>query len=75
MSGTGILTYKDADAKSYGNHSDEQYDDLDRVEELTGLPDHAFHRDVDKIVLECGARHSDVVKTVVLCPPTIYGTS
>jgi nucleoside-diphosphate-sugar epimerase len=37
---------------------------------LTGLPDEAFHRDVDKIVL--GAS-SDVVKTAVICPPTIYG--
>lgn len=28
---------------------------------------------MDKVVLECGAQHADVVKTVVVCPPTIYG--
>jgi len=38
---------------------------------LTGLPDKAFHRDVDKIVLEAA---SDSVKTAILCPPTIYGS-
>lgn len=37
------------------------------------MPDEAFHRNVDKVVLECGAQHADVVKTAVVCPPTIYG--
>jgi hypothetical protein len=38
------------------------------------LPDEAFHRNVDKIVLEAGAQHAASVKTAVVCPPTIYGT-
>ena len=37
---------------------------------LTSLPDTAFHRDIDKLVLESG---SDSVKTAIVCPPTIYG--
>jgi hypothetical protein len=46
------------------------YDDLENVEALTGLPDSAFHREIDKIVL---AASSDAVKEVIVCPPTIYG--
>lgn len=41
---------------------------------MTTLPDHAFHRNVDKIVLEAGAKQPDAVKTALLCPPTIYGS-
>jgi len=46
------------------------YDDLEGVAQLTGLPDDAWHRDVDKLVLAAG---SDIVKTAIVCPPTIYG--
>lgn len=41
--------------------------------ELTGLPDHAFHRNVDKIVLEAASKHPDTIKLALVCPPTIYG--
>lgn len=73
--GTGILTFWDSrdDFKTMGTWSDRQYNDLDRVDELTSLPDDAFHRNVDKIVLEAGQKHSDVLKTCIICPPTIYG--
>lgn len=71
--GAGILTYKDGDSGIYGNKSEKVYDDWDGVEELLTLPDHAFHRDVDRIVLEAGAKHADVLKTALVCPPTIYG--
>jgi hypothetical protein len=42
-------------------------------EEITNLPDHAFHRNVDKVVLEAGTKYADAVKTTIVCPPTIYG--
>lgn len=73
--GTGILTYKDSenDFKGLGTWSEKQYDDLDGVGELTTLPDEAFHRNVDKIIIETGTDHQDAVKTVIVCPPTIYG--
>ena len=71
--GTGILTWEDAENKRLGEHSDKEYNDWTRVEDLTNLPDTAFHRNVDKIVLEAGEKHSDVLKTVIVCPPTIYG--
>lgn len=44
------------------------------MDELTNLPDEAFHRNVDKIVLEAGAKGKQSgVNTAILCPPTIYG--
>lgn len=51
----------------------EPYDDWEAVEKLTNLPDSAFHRDVDKLVLSASVQNPDVCKTAILCPPTIYG--
>ena len=72
--GTGILSWEDSDKNEYGNRSEHVYDDWDGVDELLNLPDHAFHRNVDRIVLEAAAQHADVLKTALICPPTIYGT-
>lgn len=73
--GTGIFTYDDSkdSFKGLGKWSEKQYNDLSSVDELTSLPDEAFHRNVDKLVIETGIKHGDVVKTVIVCPPTIYG--
>jgi len=73
--GTGILTFSDSrdDFKGLGTWSDRRYNDLDGVGELTNLPDDAFHRNVDKLVLDAGMKHGDVLKTCIVCPPTIYG--
>jgi len=73
--GTGILTYNDSKENfaGLGKWSDKQYNDASGIEELTNLPDEAFHRNVDKIVLETGIKHHESVKTVIVCPPTIYG--
>jgi hypothetical protein len=68
-SGTGILTYADVARGSYGTPSTKVYNDWDGVSEVTSLPDEAWHRKVDKIVLAAG----DNVKTAIVCPPTIYG--
>ncbi|KAL3419777.1 nucleoside-diphosphate-sugar epimerase [Phlyctema vagabunda] len=73
-SGTRILCWYDTDNEIYGEApSQKPYDDLDRVSDLTSLPDSASHRDVDKIVLGANAANPDVVRTAVVCPPTIYG--
>lgn len=55
-----------------GEHSDKIYNDWSGVEELTNLPDEAFHRNVDKIVLEAGTSGKNC-RTNIVCPPTIYG--
>lgn len=65
------MTWKDTETETYGEApSTEPYDDLENVSTVTSLPDKAFHRDIDKIVL---AASSDAVKTAIICPPTIYG--
>ena len=74
--GTGILTYTDSkdNFAGLGTWTDKEYNDLSGIEELTTLPDEAFHRNVDKIVLETGIQHdANGVKTIIVCPPTIYG--
>ena len=73
--GTGILTYEDSHNNRLGEWSTKEYNDLSGVDDLTHLPDDAFHRNVDKIVLEAGTKHADRVKTALVCPPTIYGTA
>ncbi|RAK95583.1 nucleoside-diphosphate-sugar epimerase [Aspergillus ibericus CBS 121593] len=71
--GTGILTFHDTDRNVFGEHSDKVYDDWDHVDELLNLPEHAFHRNVDRVVLETGKTKAGVVQTALICPPTIYG--
>ncbi|KAK5125459.1 hypothetical protein LTR85_000568 [Meristemomyces frigidus] len=71
--GTGILTFSDAQSGKLGEWTDKEYNDWSGVDELTHLPDDAFHRNVDKIILEAGTRDSAAVKTAIICPPTIYG--
>ncbi|CAG7970423.1 unnamed protein product [Penicillium salamii] len=71
--GTGILTWRDSDSNEYGNKSEHVYNDWEGVDELLNLPDHAFHRNVDRLVLEAGTKYADVLKTALVCPPTIYG--
>lgn len=72
-SGTGILLFNDVDRKTYGEANSKIYDDWDNIKEVTSLPDHAPHRTVDKIVLEAGTKDAGIVKTAIVCPPTIYG--
>ncbi|KAE8154542.1 hypothetical protein BDV25DRAFT_102773 [Aspergillus avenaceus] len=72
--GTGILTYFDSEVRKVsGEPDDKVFDDWEGVDELVNLPAEAFHRNVDDIVLSTGAKHADRVKTVIVCPPTIYG--
>ncbi|KAM0286896.1 hypothetical protein ACHAO9_008021 [Fusarium lateritium] len=76
ISGTGILCWYDMDNKRYGEGPlpEQSYNDLEGVDKVTSLPDTAFHRDVDKIVLEEAAKDPGTVKVAIVCPPTIYGT-
>ena len=67
------MTFHDTDRNVFGEGSDKVYDDWDGVDELLNLPEHAFHRNVDRVVLETAKAKGDVVKTALVCPPTIYG--
>ena len=70
-SGTGILTVEDVLAGRCGAEWSTVYDDWEGIGTVTSLPDAAWHRKVDKIVL--GAAAEGNVKTAIVCPPTIYG--
>lgn len=68
---SGILCWKDQETQILGEAPHQPpYNDLEGVADLTGLPDKAWHREIDKAVLAAG---SDSVKTAIVCPPTIYG--
>lgn len=59
--------------KKYGEPDEKVYNDLEGVDELTGLPDEALHRNVDKVVIAAADKFADSVKVAIVCPPTIYG--
>ncbi|OJJ44218.1 hypothetical protein ASPZODRAFT_101064 [Penicilliopsis zonata CBS 506.65] len=71
--GTGVLIFADLDKGVFGEAGDKIYDDWDGVEELVNLPAHAFHRNVDEIVLATQEKTGGAVRTALVCPPTIYG--
>ncbi|KEQ84826.1 NAD(P)-binding protein [Aureobasidium pullulans EXF-150] len=71
-SGTGILMYTDLDQKIFGEDATKIHDDWDNIQEMiTGIPDHAPHRNVDKVVQS--VRDGKAVKSAIVCPPCIYG--
>lgn len=72
-SGTGILTFADNEHKTFGEASAKVYDDWEGIGEVTSLPDHASHRNVDKVILAAGTDTGSRAKTAIVCPPTIYG--
>jgi nucleoside-diphosphate-sugar epimerase len=75
ISGTAILTWYDYKHNRYGQKPlpEQAYDDLDGLDAIKSIPDEAWHRDVDKIVIAEAAKDPAAVKIAVICPPTIYG--
>lgn len=69
-SGSDILCFPDTEADAYGIRRDKVWDDVDDIQEIKSIKDTASHQEVDMAVLR--ADHS-IVKTAVVCPPTIYG--
>lgn len=68
-SGTSILL--DWRTNGFGEKlGSKVYDDLEHVDEVTNLPDEAWHRNVDKIVLDGITKN---VKTAIICPCAVYG--
>lgn len=69
--GAGILCWETMrDDNKLGEHSDRVYNDWTAVQDLTGLPGDAFHKNVDDLVLNAG---SDSVKTGRLILDRKYG--
>lgn len=73
ISGAGIFSYLDEDEKTYGLARVKIFNDWDGIQEILSMPDHAFHRDVDKIVLEATAKYPDVIRAAIVSPNTVYG--
>ena len=72
VSGAGMLMFEDIDKNVYGESSDKIFDDYDNISDVvSSIPDHAFHRDVDKVILDAG--EDRYIKTAIVSPPTIYG--
>lgn len=72
-SGTGILTWKTVETGTFGQLEEKVYNDWEGIEEVTSLPDSAAHRNVDKVFLEAEENGNGLVKTAIVCPPSIYG--
>lgn len=72
-SGTAILMIQDQQLQVSGQPSTKVYDDIASIGELISLPDPAWHRDVDKIVLAAANAPAHPLKTAIVCPPCIYG--
>ncbi|KAE8372398.1 nucleoside-diphosphate-sugar epimerase [Aspergillus bertholletiae] len=72
-SGAGIFSYIDTDNGTYGIRRDKVYNDLDGINDIVTIPDHAFHRNVDKIVLDAGEQYSRILKAAIISPTTVYG--
>lgn len=72
---TNPIPQYDETAKRYGQPPlpQEKYDDVKDLGRLVNLPDQAFHRDVDKIVLAAASTVPAAVKPAIVAPPTIYG--
>ncbi|KAI1623512.1 hypothetical protein EDD37DRAFT_650606 [Exophiala viscosa] len=72
-SGALILGTETIDRGCWGAELSQVFDDWNGVDELTSLPDHAEHRNVDKLVLEASKTYPDKIKTAIVCPPVIFG--
>jgi nucleoside-diphosphate-sugar epimerase len=67
------LGIDDLQRNAVGEPLDKVYDDWDGINTVTNLPDEAWHRNVDKIVLAANKQSGGKVHTAIVCPPTIYG--
>jgi hypothetical protein len=75
LGGTAILSdFKDENGKQYrGRLNPKVYSDIDSIDDVTSRPDGTPHRHTDKAIQEAATKHGDVLKTVIVCPPDIYG--
>ncbi|KAF2683071.1 NAD(P)-binding protein [Lentithecium fluviatile CBS 122367] len=72
LSGTGIVS--DWDTPTYlGKLNPKIWSDTTDLAEISSLPDHALHRNTEKILNDTIAQHSDQINIAIMCPPDIYG--
>ncbi|KAI1180799.1 nucleoside-diphosphate-sugar epimerase [Nemania sp. FL0916] len=73
LCGTGMLQWYDWDNDRYGQSPlpAQKYHDIDDIDRILTIPATAYHRNVDEIVL--ASNQIGGIKTLILCPPLIYG--
>lgn len=72
LSGTGIVS--DWSSPDYlGTLNPKVWSDLDDLPSISSLPDHALHRNTEKILFKTATEHGDKLKIAIMCPPDIYG--
>lgn len=69
LSGTGVIS--DERAQTWqGASSSKIWDDIADINEINNLPENAKHHKVDRWIQDAS---NEYVKTVIVCPPDIYG--
>lgn len=74
LSGTGIVS--DWASETYlGRLSAKVWSDADAasLSEIRNLPNHALHRNTEKMLHQAVREHGDKVHVAIVCPPDIYG--
>lgn len=69
LSGTGVIS--DERAQTWeGASSSKIWDDITDINEINNLPENAKHHKVDRWIQDASSKY---LKTVIVCPPDIYG--
>jgi hypothetical protein len=74
LSGTGIVSDW-ASEENLGRLNPKIWSDLDQdsLKEIRSLPDHALHRNTEKILHSTAQEYGNQIKIAIMCPPDIYG--
>lgn len=74
LSGTGIVSDW-ADESFLGRLNDKVWSDADAasLDEIRNLPDHALHRNTEKILHATIQECKEKINIAIMCPPDIYG--
>lgn len=73
ISGASVLSHPDIKSGSFGEASQESYDDLENASEVRDLIDSNSTRAVDQYVLNFARLHPGKVRTALIFPPIIFG--
>ncbi|KAL7904431.1 hypothetical protein GGI35DRAFT_472376 [Trichoderma velutinum] len=71
LTGTGCIS-DEREQTWEGKFNPHVWDDIKEIQEIYDLPDSAQHHVIDKWIQDAS---KDLVKTVTICPPDIYGQS
>ena len=68
---TGTACISDVNEEGWaGKFNPRVWNDIDDIDEIYNIPETVIHRDVDKLITDA---NNDLLKTISICPPDIYG--